>query len=228
MASRATSSSAEAAGLEIVALADGQEEAAGAMLARAFAEDPIFVHVLPDAGARVLFLRRFLAALARRSRWLSVASVTAPQLVGAALWKGPDLRELSPEQLTATGLARIPDWLDSAALARFDRLFDAVEAALARDQPGPFWYLGVVGVAPEWRGHGLASRLVAPTLARADREGLPVTLETAQPKNLPLYRRWGFEVLAELGPETTGGPTVWTMRRPPGSGASSDAARRPA
>ena len=81
--------------------------------------------------------------------------------------------------------------------------------------PGPRWYLGVLGVAPERQGQGLGTRLMQPVLERADREGLPVTLETGQPRNLPIYRRHGFEVLRELPPPEPGGPPVWTMRRPP-------------
>jgi len=214
-ASRSTSSSAETGALALALLDESRERAVGGFLARAFREDPIFVHVLPDPGERVRFLERFMAALARRSRMFSVAWTTAPEAVGASLWKGPDLRAMSEEQLAACGLDRIPEWLASDALARFERFFEAIDASLEADEPGPRWYLGVLGVAPEWQGRGLGSRLAAPGLERADREGLPVTLETSESKNLPLYRRLGFEVLRELGPEATGGPTVWTMRRPP-------------
>ena len=199
----------------IVPLAGAEEERVGRFLARAFKGDPIFLHVLPDAGERVRFLERFMAALARRSRMFSVAWTTAPEAVGVSLWKGPELGALSDAQLAACGLDRIPEWLAPDALARLDRLFDAVDASLEADEPGPRWYLGVLGVAPEWQGKGLGSRLAACGLERADREGLPVTLETSEAKNLPLYRRLGFEVLRELGPDATGGPTVWTLRRPP-------------
>ena len=200
--------------LAVVPLDEDQEEPVAALLAAAFLGDPIFVHVVPDAAARAVFLQRFMGALVRRSRRLSVALATAPQLAGASLWKGPELRALSPAQLAMTGLDRIPQWLGAAPAARFDRIFDSVDAALEEDVPGPCWYLGVLGVAPAWQGQGLGSRLMAPGLERADREGLPVTLETSQPRNLPLYERHGFAVLRELGPVATGGPTVWTMRRP--------------
>lgn len=209
---------ASAARLEVEPLRSAQEREVARLLARAFADDPIFVHVLPEVGERVRFLERFMAALARRSRMFSVAWTTAPEAVGVSLWKGPELGAMTAAQLEACGLARIPEWLSPDALARFDRLFDAVDASLEEDAPGPRWYLGVLGVAPEWQGRGLGSRLAAPGLERADREGLPVTLETSEPRNLPLYRRLGFEILRELGPDATGGPIVWTLRRPPRAG----------
>ena len=204
-----------AAGLQVVPMREDQEGAVAAMLAEAFLSDPIFVHVLPEPGARAAFLRRFMAALARRSRRLSLALVTAPEPVAVSLWKGPDLRALSPEQMAMTGLDRLGEWLGPEAAARFERIFEAVDGSLEQDVPEPCWYLGVVGVAPAWQGRGLGSRLMAPGLERADRAGLPVTLETSQPRNLPLYRRHGFEVLRELRAEVTGGPVVWTMKRPP-------------
>ena len=69
--------------------------------------------------------------------------------------------------------------------------------------------------APERQGRGWGSRLMRPILERADRERRAVTLETAQPRNLPLYVRHGFAVTRELPPPAPGGPTVWTMKRPP-------------
>lgn len=201
----------------IVELGAEQEAAAGELAARAFQDDDLFEWVEPDPAQRAAFLVPFMTALVRRSRRLAVALATAPALEGVSLWKGPDLRELSPEQLAMTGLDRIPEWLDAAALARFDAVFDPIEAALADDVPEPCWYLGVLAVEPGRQGRGLGSRLMEPILARADREGHAVTLETAKARNLPLYRRHGFEVLRELEPPAPGGPTVWTMRRPPGA-----------
>ena len=200
--------------LAVSRLADGREEEVGRMLARSFAADPIFAFVEPDAAARVAFLEEFMAALTRRSHRLATAYVTVPALAGVSLWKTPELRHLSPEQLGMTGLDRVGDWLSPEAVARFGRIFEAIDDALERSSPEPVWYLGVLGVDPAWQGKGLGSRLMQPILGRADAESLPVTLETGQPRNLPLYARHGFEVTAELPPVAPGAPAVWTMKRP--------------
>ncbi len=44
---------------------------------------------------------------------------------------------------------------------------------------------------------------------------LVLTLEAAQLRNLPRYRRHGFEVLRALPPPAPRGPVVWTMLRRP-------------
>ena len=202
-------------GLRIERLESGGEGPVGGLLARAFAADPLFEWIEPDPAARHAFLVRFMTALTRRSLLYAEVWRTAPELAGVSLWKGPDLRGLSPAQLAATGLDRLAEALSPAAVARFEALFDPVEAALEADVPERRWYLGVLGVAPELQGRGLGSRLMRPVLERADRDGLPVTLETGQPRNLPIYRRHGFEVRRELPPPEPGGPPVWTMRRMP-------------
>lgn len=55
-----------------------------------------------------------------------------------------------------------------------------------------------------------------PILERAGRDGMPCSLETADPANVAFYRRFGFEVVdAALEVIPGGGPTVTAMRRPP-------------
>jgi ribosomal protein S18 acetylase RimI-like enzyme len=197
----------------VIPLRDEQEEACGALLARAFFADPIFRWVEPDDAARARFLVPFFTGLTRRSHRLAVALTTEGEMLGASLWKSPGLVDLTPPQLAMTGLDRIGEWLSVPALRRLDAVFDPVEAAFAEDLREPVWYLGVLGVEPGLQGRGIGSQLMRPILERADLERRAVTLETAQPKNLPLYRRVGFEVLRELPRPSGDGPVVWTMVR---------------
>ena len=58
--------------------------------------------------------------------------------------------------------------------------------------------------------------LLRPVLDRCDTEGAPAYLEATNKRNLPLYRRQGFEVREEL--DLPNGPRLWTMWREPGGG----------
>ena len=78
----------------------------------------------------------------------------------------------------------------------------------------PHWYLQVLGVAPDQQGRGHARRLLAPVLALCDRDRHGAFLETCEPDNLPLYRRFGFEVIRE-DRVAADGPPIWLMWRPP-------------
>jgi predicted GNAT family N-acyltransferase len=53
-------------------------------------------------------------------------------------------------------------------------------------------------------------------LEAADRDGLPVYLETADRANVAYYERFGFTVVDEALELLPGGPTHVAMRRPVG------------
>jgi predicted N-acetyltransferase YhbS len=91
----------------------------------------------------------------------------------------------------------------------------AADAALASHRPaGDHIVLASVGVVRARQGRGLGPRLLAAGLARADRAGLPVHLETSTARNGPFYRRLGFEETGVVDlPD--GGPRTWLMRRGP-------------
>jgi ribosomal protein S18 acetylase RimI-like enzyme len=198
----------------IVRMTDADPARLAPLLARAFHDDPLFGWLEPEAERRTRFLAGFFEALAWRSHLYAEALVTAGAPLGASLWKGPDLRDLSPEQLRRSGLDRVGEALSPRGRARFESGFGRVDELLEQSAPGPRWYLGVLGVAPEAQGRGLGGALMRPILERADAERLPVTLETTRAANVEVYRRFGFEVTANesLPPD---GPPFWTMRRAP-------------
>lgn len=47
-------------------------------------------------------------------------------------------------------------------------------------------------VAPDKQGHGIADRLMHAVLDQADQQGLWITLETHNEKNVPMYEHFGF------------------------------------
>ena len=133
------------------------------------------------------------------------ASVWIPSMrMGPSRW-WEELRSL-PVILAATGLARL------------DRM-SAMRAAMEKHHPAerPHLYLWLLGVRPEAQGAGVGSRLLRAGLDRADAQGLPVFLETATTRNVALYRRHGFEVLAEYRARADA-PLSWAMWREAGVG----------
>jgi GNAT superfamily N-acetyltransferase len=55
-----------------------------------------------------------------------------------------------------------------------------------------YYYLYMIGVLPNGQGKGLASRLLNPVLENCKQNNIPVFLETANPKNVDLYKKKGF------------------------------------
>ncbi|GIG41748.1 N-acetyltransferase [Cellulomonas phragmiteti] len=90
---------------------------------------------------------------------------------------------------------------------------DRLERLGAAEPPPPppgAWTLAALGVLPAARGAGLGSRLVAAALA--DVGDVPVVLDTSDPRNVGLYERHGFVVVARA--DVPDGPAVWSMVRP--------------
>ncbi len=75
-----------------------------------------------------------------------------------------------------------------------------------------YWF--TIGVLAAARGQGLASKLMDPMLALADRECLPVYLENTNPSNSSIYESRGF-VRQEIFWPGDGAPPLEAMLRTP-------------
>jgi ribosomal protein S18 acetylase RimI-like enzyme len=181
----------------------------GDVLGRAFDDDPIFRAILPDDAQR----RRALPILFREwTRLLHVpldAAWTTDDVSGGALWSPPgkwkiglvDEAKMAPKMIRALG---------SRVVASLRVLF-AIESRHPKDKP--HHYLRVLGCDPSRQGQGVGSRLLRPMLERCDAQREPAYLESSNGKNLPFYRRHGFEVVDEV--VTHLGPRVSLMWRDP-------------
>ena len=82
-----------------------------------------------------------------------------------------------------------------------------------RSPQGAALYLQTLAVHPSRQRQGVGSFLISPTLECADRDRLPVYLETTKEANVTYYRRFGFDVVEDL--MVGGALRVWTMLRRP-------------
>jgi GNAT superfamily N-acetyltransferase len=186
----------------------GETRAIAAALTQSFHDDPVQRFLFPEERAYQRRGRRNFELVTARILDIGVVHVT-DGLEGAALWLPPG------GDLTA-GLGGALFGLRSVlamgpALRRGARLLQE----LARRHPHePHWYLPVLGTVPAHQRRGLGSALLAPVLARCDAEGLPAYLESSKAKNVPFYRRHGFEVVGE-SLRVPDGPELWPMLRPP-------------
>ena len=78
---------------------------------------------------------------------------------------------------------------------------------------GPCWHLAQIAVEPAVRGQGLGSALLEYGLGRCDAEGASAYLESSNPRNVPLYERFGFEVIGEIRAGSS--PVMQPMLRRP-------------
>lgn len=181
-------------------------------LADAFADDVMFDWFLrADARRDEARLRFFQFVIANIT--FGAGRIDRPATGGAAAVWMP-FESLVPTPLT-TELRALPTLLFATGLARFSRLA-AVRETMDRHHPmdRPHAYLMFLGVARRAQGLGVGSRLLTVGTDRLDRAGLPAYLETQTERNIALYRRHGFEVIAENRPRPDA-PRLWSMWREP-------------
>jgi len=179
------------------------------ILVSAFYDDPTWGWAFPDPSRRAEQHRRWWGLFvdgAVRFPWVWLTQGNT----ATSVWIPPNETEFSQEQEAAMELLLV-ELLGPGA----SRVLQAVEMFdQAHPRGVPHFYLSLLGTHKEHRGHAYGLRLMAENLRLIDDAGMPSYLEASNPANVPLYMRYGFEVLGSFT-VPDGGPEVFTMWRDP-------------
>lgn len=185
-------------------------EAAAQTIARSFMDDPFFIYLLPQPGPRMIWLKRFAAATIKMVSGLDECYVTDEQSSGAMILVPPGHYPL-PAAKVAPFAARMVSMTFGCRVAT-GKMAGAMKVLARMEKHHPKyanWYLMQLGVDPESQGRGLGRLMMNELVARAERERIPVYLETTNEKNLAFYRHFGFELIDEIKYDNV--PPVWCM-----------------
>lgn len=163
-----------------------QAARARASLVTAFASDPFTRWVFADPGDFLALFPHVLAHMGGLGRPGGLGFVAGAGQA-AALWLPPG----SGPDTEALGAAL-------AQLALPEEAPQVLGEMAARHPEEPHWYLPFLGVDPGAQGRGLGSALLAEALTLVDADHLPAYLESTNPRNVPLYERFGFRVVGEI------------------------------
>jgi ribosomal protein S18 acetylase RimI-like enzyme len=181
-------------------------------LERAFAADPMFTWIFPDAQHRARSLQLLnRVPLMYGMRYGHVTQSNSGKAV--AIWIPPG-RTVSASGMIRSGMLNVPFRVGLRPFGQFMGANEVMSKIHKQHVPEPHWYLLIVGVDPVLQGHGLGSALVKEGLARADQANSPCYLETSEERNVAFYERHGFAVIAKV-PLGRDGPPGWAMRREP-------------
>lgn len=175
-------------------------------LSDSFANDPMFNWVFPKAQLYPYFFHMLV-----KDVYLPRGIVhMADQGRAAALWLPPQERfQVAPR----LGLLKF-----SLKLVRQDGLRPVWRLhqqgwVFARHLPRePHYYLQFLGCRQQDQGKGYGAALLREGTRICDERGMPAYLESSNIRNLPLYQRHGFEVIATQA-VAKNGPMVWFMWR---------------
>ena len=184
-------------------------EAMAAQLAKTFWDDPVASHLMPNPARREAGLRAYFRTQMKADFLPFGGCYTTEGYAGSAIWAPAG----KPMLTGLTGLLTMVPVLPYVVsnLGTTVRMLALVERLHPRE---PHWYLASLGTAVDRQGQGVGSALMRPVLDHCDAEGLPAYLESSKERNVPFYRRHGFEVVEEV--QLPGdGPAIWTMWREP-------------
>ncbi len=168
---------------------------AGAMLARAFADDPLTTYTIPDPARR----QRVLAWA--HERWATFLGplggfFTTENIEAVAGWIPPQHgHEMGFCTLARSGFLTAPIRIGLRNLGRVLHANADVQRHYRAEVIEPHWILDVLGVDPKYQGQGIATALINHILAEADQTHLPCYVITHNMRNIAFYERFGFQLL---------------------------------
>lgn len=167
-----------------------------------FAADPMARWASPDAAVYLDRRAEFFDAFGGAAFDHGTAFV-ADDGAAVATWLPPGV-ESDGERLSAIMDEQTP----ASRKAEMDALFAKMEEFHLHE---PHWYLPLIAADPARQGEGLGTALMEAAIARIDADGRPAYLESSNPRNIPLYERFGFQRMGEIQTETS--PVLTPMVR---------------
>lgn len=160
-----------------------------ASLVAAFITDPFIRWMLPDSKQYLDYFPLVLKYFAGRAFEHSSA-YRSEDFKAAALWLPPGV----PPDDDALGEVM----QEGVAPALQEEVFGVLEQVGSGHPQEAHWYLPAIGVEPLSQGRGYGSTLLAHGLGVCDRDHVAAYLEATNPANVPLYRRFGFDIIGQI------------------------------
>jgi ribosomal protein S18 acetylase RimI-like enzyme len=174
------------------------------VLVQANLADPASRWLWPDPQQFLIHFPSFIKAFGGRA-FAHRSAYYADGYSGATLWLPPNV---NPDEDSLITLVQ------RTVSDQIQKDFFAVFEQMGRHHPSePHWYLPLMGVDPSQQGKGFGSALLQHTLIQCDRENKLAYLESSNPRNIPLYKRHGFELLGSIQIGTS--PSIAPMLRRP-------------
>jgi len=186
-------------------------DAAANSLAKAFMNDPLQNYTFPDEQERKERSPAHFKAGVEYGMRFGEVYITS-QAEGVVVCLPPNKTEITPERAEEGGLTRLPELMGEEQAGRFFSVLEFIGTYHNQDVPEPHWYIMILGVDPVHHGKGWGKTLLEPVMKKAEANGEPVYLETAQPANVSFYEKQEFRVLREvIDPQS--GLKLWTFRK---------------
>ena len=153
-----------------------------------FSADPFVRWICPEAGNYMSFIGAF-NAYGGKAVDTNTAYVVEG-FKGTALWLPPNIE--------ADEEAFVKEIEQNVLIEKQESLFKVLEELEKYHPEDPCWYLPIIAVDPHYQNNGIGSLLMKHALEKVDSDGLPAYLESSNPRNMSLYKRYGFETMGQI------------------------------
>ena len=158
-------------------------------LVTAFVADPFIRWMFPDAKQYLYYFPQILKYFAGAA-FEHDGACRSDDFKAVACWLPPDVEpdEAGLGEVVVQGVA---DDLQS-------NVFAVLEQVGASHPQEPHYYLPAIGVEPLMQNKGYGSALMSLGVSVCDRCHVAAYLESTNPANIPLYKRFGYEIVGEI------------------------------
>lgn len=163
------------------------------VLSKAFYTDPNYQYIMPNPEKRFSQIKWWMEIMLRYGFKYGEVYVSSG-IEGAAIWLGPNYPLVNDFQIARMGLICFPLKIGMSGLTRMLHVMNKWEQ-LHKQELAKHMYLMIVGVDPDFQGKGIGSALLAPVLAKADRDGLTCYLETVTERDVRFYQKNDFVIV---------------------------------
>jgi ribosomal protein S18 acetylase RimI-like enzyme len=183
---------------DIIRFSKQQIGQAGAMLTRAFFDDPKLTHLIPDISAKKELSRYLFEFELLYGMNYGDVYTTSPSVEGVAVWLPSAKSEITFWRAFRSGGMGLQKHLGKKIMDRVMSFSAAVDNLHKKHAPYPHYYLFFIGVDPAYQQKRIASRLITPMLGWLDMQKFPCYLHTQNERNIGLYEHYGFQVIEQL------------------------------
>jgi ribosomal protein S18 acetylase RimI-like enzyme len=180
--------------MEIHRMSPGDIDAACEVIGLAFADNPNTLAVLRGDRSKARGMMQAAARAAKLGRKYSHVLLAEDEgrvvgVLNAAEW--PNCQLSTGEKLKAASA------LIRAVGVGLPKSLRMMSVWAKHDPQERHWHLGPIGVHPELQGRGVGKLLLGSFLKTVDVQRLPAYLETDVDRNVVLYEKFGFTVVAQ-------------------------------
>ncbi|MDP2891525.1 MAG: GNAT family N-acetyltransferase [Bacillota bacterium] len=189
-------------------------DAAAALLAEAFMDNPLFCYLFPDEKTREKVLPLIFRSTVEVFSTAGDAYATSESMEGIFFArrtgeKGPGIftfLRIAVKSLKLIG--RVPLIKTIRRGKRIARSTSEMYRYISSFKD--YLWLDMIAVGKKYRGQKFMSRMMRQILAGADNNHIPCVLETESPVNVEIYRHFGFKLGKEIA-AVDGGLTYYVM-----------------